>query len=211
MTQEERGASNWLTTTEAAELLGVHPSTLRRWADEGQIPTMVTPGGHRRFARRDVVSFGSPGPRSEAISEYGSIWAKQALSHTRSQIVEHGSSKSMSAFDNGERDRSRQLGRRLLGLTLRYVSMQDGGEELLQQVREVGHQYAEAARSAGLDLQEALELAMFFRDSLLETTLELPAKTRLQPGANVQLLRRLNPVMNALQLAIVDRYQPSDG
>lgn len=172
---------------------------------------MITPGGHRRFSRADIESFGSPGAQSEALAEYGNLWAKQALSHTRSQIVEHGSSKWMGAFNNGERDRSRQLGRRLLGLILRYVSMQEGGEKLLEQVQVVGHQYAEAARSAGLELQEALELAMFFRDGLLETTLELPAHSRGQPGADLQLLRRLNPVMNALQLAIVDRYQPRDG
>lgn len=210
MPREEQDSPKWLTTTEAAEQLGVHPSTLRRWADEGQIPTMITPGGHRRFSRADVESFGNPGPRSEALTEYGNLWAQEALSHTRSQIVEHRSSTYMASFDDGERDHSRQLGRRLLGLIIRYVSMREGGEDLLEQVQKVGHQYAEAALSAGLDLQEALELAMFFRDGLLETTLELPSRTRAQPGANLQLLRRLNPVLNTLQLAIVDRYQPAD-
>ena len=39
----------WLTLSEAAEQLGVHPTTLRRWADNGDIPVSVTPGGHRRF------------------------------------------------------------------------------------------------------------------------------------------------------------------
>ena len=43
-----------LTTTEAAELLGVHPDTLRGWADEGKIPVWRTPGGQRRFQRSDL-------------------------------------------------------------------------------------------------------------------------------------------------------------
>ncbi|HVE86553.1 MAG TPA: helix-turn-helix domain-containing protein [Myxococcales bacterium] len=40
-----------LTTTEAAEIAGVAPSTLKRWADQGLLPIVRTPGGHRRFER----------------------------------------------------------------------------------------------------------------------------------------------------------------
>jgi len=32
---------------QAAELLGVSPDTLRRWADDGRLPTRRTSGGHR--------------------------------------------------------------------------------------------------------------------------------------------------------------------
>jgi excisionase family DNA binding protein len=40
-----------LTTTEAAELAAVAPSTIKRWADQGILPFSRTPGGHRRFER----------------------------------------------------------------------------------------------------------------------------------------------------------------
>lgn len=33
----------------AANLLGVSPSRLRRWADEGRLEVVRTSGGHRRF------------------------------------------------------------------------------------------------------------------------------------------------------------------
>ncbi len=39
---------------EAARLLGVHPSTLRRWADSGKIPHVHTLSGRRRFERAAV-------------------------------------------------------------------------------------------------------------------------------------------------------------
>jgi molybdopterin-binding protein len=32
---------------QAAELLGVSPDTVRRWADDGRLPTRRTSGGHR--------------------------------------------------------------------------------------------------------------------------------------------------------------------
>ena len=47
-------SSELLSLTEAASLLGVHPATLRRWADQGDILVMVTPGGHRRFPRSEI-------------------------------------------------------------------------------------------------------------------------------------------------------------
>lgn len=39
-----------LTVTEAAQRLGIHPNTLRSWADKGLVNAMVLPGsGYRRF------------------------------------------------------------------------------------------------------------------------------------------------------------------
>ena len=35
--------------TRAAEVLGVHPNTLRKWADDGIVPVILLPSGHRRF------------------------------------------------------------------------------------------------------------------------------------------------------------------
>lgn len=46
-----------LSPTEAAALIGVHPETLKRWADLGEIPSMRTPGGWRRFRKTDVDAF----------------------------------------------------------------------------------------------------------------------------------------------------------
>lgn len=46
-----------LTPREAAEILGVHHTTLKRWADAGLIPHIRTPGGWRRFRRADVEEF----------------------------------------------------------------------------------------------------------------------------------------------------------
>ncbi len=44
----------YLTSSEAARLLGVSPKTISRWADDGRIASIVTLGGHRRFARSVV-------------------------------------------------------------------------------------------------------------------------------------------------------------
>ncbi len=38
-----------LTISQAAARLGVHPDTLRAWADKGLVPVVRTPTGYRRF------------------------------------------------------------------------------------------------------------------------------------------------------------------
>ena len=60
---------DWLTLGQAAKYLGVAQSTIRKWSDQGLLPAFYTPGGHRRFRRRDLDSFlarsgrgGKPGP-----------------------------------------------------------------------------------------------------------------------------------------------------
>lgn len=46
-----------LTTTEAASLLDVHPSTVKRWCNGGDIEFDQTPGGHRRIRIDDAMAF----------------------------------------------------------------------------------------------------------------------------------------------------------
>jgi excisionase family DNA binding protein len=43
-----------LTTSEAAAQLGIHPDTLRRWADKGDVPMFRLPNGNRMFRPSDI-------------------------------------------------------------------------------------------------------------------------------------------------------------
>jgi excisionase family DNA binding protein len=62
----------WLTLGQAAAYLGAAQSTVRKWADGGQLPAFYTPGGHRRFRRGDLEAFlavprGGPASRSVLV------------------------------------------------------------------------------------------------------------------------------------------------
>lgn len=56
-----------LTTRQAAEWLGVGPTSVKRWADDGRLACVRTAGGHRRFEAEVVRAFGRSvdGPSSE--------------------------------------------------------------------------------------------------------------------------------------------------
>lgn len=43
-----------LTSGEVAAMFSVDPRTVTRWAREGKLDWILTPGGHRRFRRAEV-------------------------------------------------------------------------------------------------------------------------------------------------------------
>ena len=57
MESDER-MSDMLTVREVAQLLHIHPNTLRRWSNNGRIRAYrITSRGDRRFKREEIVRF----------------------------------------------------------------------------------------------------------------------------------------------------------
>jgi excisionase family DNA binding protein len=46
-----------VTTRQAAQALGVSEASLKRWCDQGVVPAVRTPGGHRRLPLSGIVQF----------------------------------------------------------------------------------------------------------------------------------------------------------
>lgn len=201
--------TEWLALSKAAERLNVHPTTLRRWANQGEIPVMLTPGGHRRFALLDLVQFARERRSLKPVQDLGQLWADKAITETRRELSRrrgiHQDDNWLANFDDESRQRHRLLGQQLMGLTLRYLA-EENGDGLLQQAREIGHEYATIALQSSMPLAEALRAAMFFRDTLVETALHLPENVHVRTDANLRLLRRINTLLNTVHLAIAEVY-----
>jgi excisionase family DNA binding protein len=45
-----------MTPSEVADMFGVDPKTVTRWAASGQLASIRTLGGHRRFRADDVIA-----------------------------------------------------------------------------------------------------------------------------------------------------------
>ncbi len=89
----------WFTLSEAAELLNIHPTTLRRWADGGDIPALVTPGGHRRFAATDLARFARERSALRNVNSLTGLWATKALAYTRHEEMADRKESCLSYFD----------------------------------------------------------------------------------------------------------------
>lgn len=197
----------WLSLSQAADLLGIHSTTLRRWADGGQIAFMLTPGGHRRFALSDLNQFAAGRRKMQMPGSIEQLWAEKALTQTRQEISAHKSKGWLAQYDDQVREQHRLLGRRLMGLTLQYISDPETNGTLLKEAQGIGEEYGRLAIQTSLPLTEALQTTLRFRDMLVETAFQLPSTAAIKPEANLRLMRRISELLNVVQLAIAQAYE----
>ena len=199
--------SDWLPLGKAAVLLGVHSMTLRRWSDSGRFPSYRTPGGHRRFALADIQAY-LLRQRGSDPDDLGKDWADSALVTTRQQVADRPQARWLEAIDREElRDEYRQLGHQLMGLLLQYVAADEPNGSFVEEAKRIGRHYGVYGRRAGLTLTNILEATLFFRDILVESSLKIPSTTYVEPDASLRILRRVNEIINAVQLAVTDYYE----
>jgi excisionase family DNA binding protein len=201
--------TQWLTLTEAAEALRVHPTTLRRWADSGQVPVFLTPGGHRRFAESDVRHIAARRHAVRRVGPVERIWADQALAAARKQLAAQEGERWLKQHDGGARDRHRRMGQQLMGLILEYLTSDDDDGPQLGAARKIGAYYGRTSRELGLPLTDALRAAMFFRDTLTTSAVQLPDNVRIPIGSQVRLVSRISHIINEVQLGVADAYASS--
>ncbi|MEM7335189.1 MAG: helix-turn-helix domain-containing protein [Chloroflexota bacterium] len=202
----EQKPEEWLTLSAAAKYLNVHATTLRRWADQDQIKFILTPGGHRRFSITDLKQFLNVDKSSKRKRGMEKTWAERAIVDTRQGISQQGNPSWLAHVDDAMRQKYRLMGQQLMGLTLQFISQPDEDESLLDQAHELGEAYGFAGQKMQMPLTDALQAAMFFRDTLIETAMQLPGNTNIKPEANLRLLKRINTLLNTVHLAIAGVY-----
>jgi excisionase family DNA binding protein len=202
----ESAIDEWLTLREAAERLAVHPTTLRRWADSGQVPFFLTPGGHRRFAASDIRRVAQRQHRVVSLGPVERMWADQAVARARAQMASHEAARWLGKLNTDSRPTHRALGQRLMALILEFVGADERGDDVLGEAREIGAAYGRAFREIGLPMSAALETSFLFRDALLESAIELPANVRIPPRSQAHLIVRINKVLNAVEIGLADAY-----
>lgn len=202
----DEDSSVYLSLSVASKLLGVHSTTLRRWADAGAIPVYLTPGGHRRFARSDIEAIAARKPLSKRA--LGSAWAARALAQARQDLAAPEARHAwLARIDESERAAWRSIGQQLMGVVLHYINSPRDDDELLGEARRIGADYAVQARRVGMSLTNALEAALFFRDALVESAMQLSADAHPRPEERARLLRRISRVVNEVHLAVAAGYE----
>ncbi len=203
---ENPSEKDWLGLGEAAHYLGIHPVTLRRWADASDISYMLTAGGHRRFAVTELKRFAEERLRLSPLPRAEQMWAESAAAHTQEVIQTHRQSAWMQAYGEGDRQQSRELGRRLMAIVLQYISSDENSEILIGEARAIGEQYAHSAMEHGLAMAEVLEATMSFRDAMFEAAILVPEVAHTASKSNARLLKKINTLLNAVQLAVANVY-----
>ena len=134
------------------------------------------------------------------------LWAETALTQTRQEISAQKNKGWLTDYDDQTREQHRLLGRRLMGLTLQYISDPETNGTLLNEAKGIGEEYGRLCLKTDLPLTKALQTTLRFRDMLVDTAFHLPSTAAIKPEANLRLMRRINELLNVVQLAIAKIY-----
>jgi excisionase family DNA binding protein len=201
--------AEWLNLSGAAEFLGVHPSTVRAWADRGELPAHRTAGGHRRFRRSDLMLWASAN-RSSPASE-GQLLMQNAIGRARLEVAE-GTLRNQpwyQAFDESARAAHRDMGRRLLRQLVAYLGPEP--ELALAEARLIGRQYASMGRQARLSVGQTVRAFLFFRDLIAESLFSVYEMAGVRSAhAWAELNRRLATFASEVLLALIEGFNGNE-
>jgi excisionase family DNA binding protein len=210
----------WLSLGPASRMVGVDPGTLRRWADEGRVPSSTTPGGHRRFDRRDletVVLSRRHGPRRGPLAALGATPDRLNRAYERSYRGNprtHGDGRSAvgDRFEGEDRDAMRADGRRLLGALLEYLDATTGPGRTFAEAKAIEAVRATAERMAraGAGLNEAAAAFVAARRPFFAELAGIGKRRSLDVAALAALYDEAVALLDRLLLEFLSSFQSAD-
>jgi excisionase family DNA binding protein len=199
----------WLSLTEAGELLGVHATTVRRWANSGSIPCFRTPGGHRRFRASDLGAW-LQGKQTIALVSQSESLVQSAVGYTRQEMATMRVTQESwyVAFDREEdRQQMRDTGRRLFGLAIQYMSRTRDHEPILLEGRRIAEDYGEQCARHGVSVVDTVRALFFFRESLLRAARPGQASPGQYDSEDVRIHRQLRHFLDDVMYACLASYE----
>lgn len=200
---------DWLSLTKASSMLGVHPTTLRRWADSGSIPYFRTPGGHRRFRTADLAAW-MQGTQSTALAPRSETLVQSAVGYTRQEMALQRVSGEpwYAAFEREEdRQQMRDTGRQLFGLAIQYMGRTRDHEPVLQEGRRIGEFFGQQCATHGISLVDTVRAQFFFRESLLRAARPGQGSPGQYDAEDVRIHRQLRHFLDEVMYACLGSYE----
>ena len=199
--------SDWVSLRRAADLLGVHPATVRNWADRGKLPFRRTAGQHRRFNIHDLRHYAQSQDDIQPIELQ--VIIQNALGQARMQVGSEQLEQASwyIAMSDDSKQHLREEGRRVLEAIRAYVAAAAPDEQLSSAIT-LGKDYAAHLIQDGLSLPQALRGFFYFSDFVLNSILTWSELS--QPNNSSEwsaLLRQVNAFINTMLLSIVEYYE----
>jgi len=206
---------DWLSLREVADLLGMHPATVRLWADRNELPSRRTSGGHRRFRRADIEARlhheaeRKPHPAAQLLIQ--SVLGRVRFAFTDGTLdalpwYQH--------FNEAAREAYRSLGRRVLELLLRALTDSNVSDELRNEAIQLGREYGSITCTSHVPVADAVRAFLYFRNIVDESVLQL-AEVRATGGPRdsqevpwAESLRQIQALTNEILPALIEAAQP---
>lgn len=202
---------DWLPLGAASRLVGVDPDTLRRWADEGRVEAFATPGGHRRFARRDLerlVASRRTGPRGSLAGLGATRDRLSAAYRRRYGASPPGLPDPRASVPATEHEAYRDHGRRLVDALLRQLDAAAGPareraeRDALQLTTDLGERLARS----GVHLDHAIALFVAARRPFLAELGAIARRRDLDSTRLTALYDAASSLLDRLLLRLVESH-----
>lgn len=194
---------DWLSLSDAAKLLGVHPSTVRLWSDKGVLPTHRTSGGHRRYRRNEVILWAKTA-REIRVEPENIIHT--AMKNVRVQIGEANleSQGWYQKLDENARIQYRESAHSLLRGLMTYLAAEHGDDF---EAHAIGYEYASRARRYGLSTVDATRALLFFRNALIESVMKVYREANILSGkAWEEMLHKMHTFTDQILISLLETY-----
>jgi excisionase family DNA binding protein len=200
-------SNEWLSLKQAADILGVHPATVRNWADDGKLPFRRTPGKHRRFRRDDLLHYAQSQGELQPLEVQ--VIIQNALGRARMHVGDGNLSEMRWYNDMSENGRQhlRLQGRRVLEALRSYLGA-GAPDEMLSEAIALGSEYAKALSEDNVTLPQAMRGFFYFSDFVVDSILTWSELSQPRNSSEwATLLRQVNAFIHTMLLSITEYYE----
>ena len=197
----------WLSLSDAAKLLGVHPSTVRLWSDKGALPVHKTQGGHRRYKKGEILLWAQTNSRSHVDTIAPEGMMQEVVRSVRMQISE-GRLEAESCYqklDEDARVQYRMSARSLFQGLMNYVAT--NGEEAATEAYAIGYEYASRARRYQLSYVDAARAFLFFRDTLVESVVKVYSEANVPSKQATDMYTKIHTFTDEILISLLETYR----
>lgn len=197
-------ATQWLTLGEASRFLGVDASTMRAWTDAGRIRTFRTPGGHRRYAQKDLMAFlhrGRQERRGRLTELIGPRAARLIPNASRQQIRKQAW---YARLDPKASHAMGQTCQRLMDALAGYLAGGRKQGDYLRMGARLGRALGLQVAAMPLTPAAATQAFVFFKDAI---THGVSSRLPLSAEEKVRSIRRVEAFLDRVLLKMMEAYE----
>lgn len=196
--------NEWLSLSDAANILGVHPSTVRLWSDKGILPVHKTQGGHRRYRRNEIALWAE----SSFSSRFDANQIMQEIIRSLRIQISEGSLEAESWYqklDEEARAQYRLSGRSIFHGLMNYLASE--GKDAETEAYAIGYEYASRARRYNLSYVDATRAFLFFRNVLVESVIKVCNEAKMPITQSSELYSKMHIFTDGILVSLLQTYE----
>ena len=195
----------WLSLSDAAKVLGVHPSTVRLWSDKGILPTHKTQGGHRRYKQAEISLWAESNHKSSEIEPERMM--QEVIKTVRMQISE-GRLQAESWYqklDEDARTQYRASAHSLFHGLMKYMATEGADAEF--EAYAIGYEYASRAHRYSLNYVDAVRAFLFFRTTLIDSVIKVYQELNMPSRQTAVVFGKMYTFTDDILISLLQTFQ----